>query len=95
MYLQAILSRINTNNPVDDIWALVERGRGDTTKQAKDEPCRFCGNICGSWKKLTVHLAKHMEQISMPILPLVEQKLINIDTIVNPIVEIPEHLRKL
>ncbi|KAF2109429.1 hypothetical protein BDV96DRAFT_235818 [Lophiotrema nucula] len=74
----------------DDIWTLVERCRRDTTKQPKDEPCRFCGNICNSWKKLTVHLAKHMEQISMPILPLVEQKQMNADTIISPVVEIPE-----
>lgn len=58
----------------DDIWMIVDRCRGDTTKQPQDEACRFCGNICSTWKKLTVHLAKHMEQISMPILPLIEAK---------------------
>jgi hypothetical protein len=78
----------------DDIWAIVERCRRDTTKQPKDEPCRFCGNICNSWKKLTVHLAKHMEQISMPILPLVEQKILNADTIISPVQELPDS-RKL
>lgn len=78
------------NSDTDDIWSLVERCRRDTTKLPKDEPCRFCGNICNSWKKLTVHLAKHMEQISMPILPLVEQKLMNADTIISPVVEMPE-----
>lgn len=78
----------------DDIWAIVERCRRDTVKQPKDEPCRFCGNICSSWKKLTVHLAKHMEQISMPILPLVNQKQLNADSIISPIVELPES-RKL
>ncbi|KAF2831656.1 hypothetical protein CC86DRAFT_431547 [Ophiobolus disseminans] len=78
----------------DDIWAIVERCRRDTTKQPKDEPCRFCGNICVSWKKLTVHLAKHMEQISMPILTLVEQKQLNADSIISPVVEMPES-RKL
>ncbi|KAF2682431.1 hypothetical protein K458DRAFT_405699 [Lentithecium fluviatile CBS 122367] len=78
----------------DDIWGLVARCRRDTTKQPKDEPCRFCGNICTTWKKLTVHLAKHMEQISMPILPLVEQKQMNADTIISPVVEMPEN-RKL
>jgi hypothetical protein len=77
----------------EDIWALVEKCRRDTTKQPKDEPCRFCGNICNSWKKLTVHLAKHMEQISMPILPLVEQKQMNADTIISPVVERPEQAR--
>ncbi|KAF1932144.1 uncharacterized protein M421DRAFT_98353 [Didymella exigua CBS 183.55] len=78
----------------DDIWAVVERCRRDTTKQPKDEPCRFCGNVCNSWKKLTVHLAKHMEQISMPILPLVEQKILNADTIISPVQEPPDS-RKL
>lgn len=79
---------------IDDIWSLVARCRRDTTKLPKDEPCRFCGNICATWKKLTVHLAKHMEQISMPILPLVEQKQMNADTIISPVVEMPE-TRKL
>jgi hypothetical protein len=83
-----------SNSRLDDIWAIVERCRRDTTKQPKDEPCRFCGNICTTWKKLTVHLAKHMEQISMPILTLVEQKQLNADSIISPVVEMPES-RKL
>ncbi|KAF2750558.1 hypothetical protein M011DRAFT_392866, partial [Sporormia fimetaria CBS 119925] len=78
----------------EDIWSLVDKCHRDTMKQPKDEPCRFCGNICNSWKKLTVHLAKHMEQISMPILPLVEQKQMNADTIISPVVELPDS-RKL
>ena len=56
-----------------DIWALIDTCRKDTTKNADEEPCRFCGNICGSWKKLTVHLAKHLEQISLPVLGLLQQ----------------------
>lgn len=83
-----------TDTCIDDIWGLVARCRRDTTKQPKDEPCRFCGNICTSWKKLTVHLAKHMEQISMPILPLVDQKQISSDTVISPVIEMPE-TRKL
>lgn len=75
----------SSGDPSDHVWKLVESCRHDTTKQPKDEPCRFCGNICNSWKKLTVHLAKHMEQISMPVLPLVEQKQIHADTIISPI----------
>lgn len=58
----------------DDVWQLVERCRKDASKHPKDESCKFCGNICNTWKKLTVHLAKHMEQISMPVLPLIDQK---------------------
>ncbi|KAF2850668.1 hypothetical protein T440DRAFT_81841 [Plenodomus tracheiphilus IPT5] len=84
----------STSTDQDDIWSIVERCRRDTTKQPKDEPCRFCGNICNSWKKLTVHLAKHMEQISMPILTLVEQKQLHADSIISPVVEMPEN-RKL
>ncbi|KAI9852620.1 MAG: hypothetical protein M1838_000068 [Thelocarpon superellum] len=57
----------------DDDWALVEQCRTETSKSARDEPCKFCGNVCGSWKKLTVHLARHMEQLSLPILDLVAQ----------------------
>jgi hypothetical protein len=64
---------------IDDVWALVERCHKEATKQPKDEPCKFCGNICSSWKKLTVHLAKHMEQISMPVLALIEQKRVTTD----------------
>jgi hypothetical protein len=67
---------------LDDVWALVDKCRKDSPKQPKDEPCKFCGNICTSWKKLTVHLAKHMEQISMPVLPLVERQKAS-DTIMN------------
>lgn len=58
----------------EDVWALVERCRRDASKHPRDEPCKFCGNICNTWKKLTVHLAKHMEQISMPVLALIDQK---------------------
>ncbi|RDI89477.1 hypothetical protein Vi05172_g346 [Venturia inaequalis] len=58
----------------DDIWALVEKCHHESTKQPQDEPCKFCGNVCTTWKKLTVHLAKHMEQISMPVLGLVDLK---------------------
>jgi hypothetical protein len=83
-----------TDIGTEDIWAIVESCRRDAVKQPKNEPCRFCGNICTSWKKLTVHLAKHMEQISMPILPLVSQKQLNADSIISPIVELPES-RKL
>ncbi|KAL9085371.1 MAG: hypothetical protein Q9165_007662 [Trypethelium subeluteriae] len=56
-----------------DIWELIDSCKQDTTQNAEEEPCRFCGNICSSWKKLTVHLAKHLEQISLPVLGLLEQ----------------------
>ena len=74
-----------TDDSVDIVWRLVEQCRHDTPKNPKEEPCKFCGNICNSWKKLTVHLAKHMEQISMPILHVINQQNISSDTIISPI----------
>ncbi|KAH8433646.1 putative C2H2 finger domain protein [Aspergillus melleus] len=64
----------NREREIEQLWDLVERCRHDTPKSPKEEPCRFCGNICSSWKKLTVHLAKHMEQIAMPVLGLVNER---------------------
>ncbi|KAL4802896.1 hypothetical protein BDV18DRAFT_145770 [Aspergillus unguis] len=65
---------ITREQDVKRLWALVEECRYDTTKNPKDEPCRFCGNVCANWKKLTVHLAKHMEQLAIPILGLVDER---------------------
>ena len=70
---------------IDQVWRLVEECRHETPKNPKDEACKFCGNVCNSWKKLTVHLAKHMEQISMPVLNIVEQKPVTPETIISPI----------
>lgn len=86
-------SSIVANSFTDNIWTMVDSCRRDTNKQPKDEPCRFCGNICTSWKKLTVHLAKHMEQISMPILPIVEKRHLDADSIISPVVEFSESRR--
>ncbi len=55
-----------TPNADDQIWKLVDACRHETAKSPKDEPCKFCGNYCNNWKKLTVHVAKHMESIAMP-----------------------------
>ena len=74
-----------SNEEIDQVWKLVEECRHETPKNPKDEACKFCGNICNSWKKLTVHLAKHMEQISMPVLGVVKQKEVTPDTIISPI----------
>jgi len=78
---------------VDKVWALVEDCRHDTKKLPREEACKFCGNVCNSWKKLTVHLAKHMEQISMPVLRLVEQQDLTLNTIISPIEQqrMPQH----
>ena len=70
---------------LDQVWRLVDECRHETLKDPKDEPCKFCGNICNSWKKLTVHLAKHMEQISMPVLNITKAKEVTPETIISPI----------
>ncbi|OJJ46283.1 hypothetical protein ASPZODRAFT_133311 [Penicilliopsis zonata CBS 506.65] len=57
-----------------ELWHMVDRCRHESPKNPRNEPCRFCGNVCSSWKKLTVHLAKHMEQIAMPVLRMVEER---------------------
>ena len=68
----------------DGVLKMVEACHVVTTKTAHDEPCRFCGNVCTSWKKLTVHLAKHLEQIGAPVLALVMQKDVTPDTYFEP-----------
>lgn len=75
----------DSNDEIDQVWKLVEDCRHETEKNPKDEACKFCGNVCNSWKKLTVHLAKHMEQISMPVLGVVKQKEVTPETIISPI----------
>ena len=77
--------------PEDKVLNMVDTCRYETTSSAMDEPCRFCGNVCNSFKKLTVHLARHMEQISMPVLDLVKQKDVTPDTIISPIdIKLPQ-----
>ncbi|KAI4126869.1 MAG: hypothetical protein LQ338_003513 [Usnochroma carphineum] len=70
---------------LDQVWRLVDECRHETPKNPRDEPCKFCGNVCNSWKKLTVHLAKHMEQISMPVLQIAKANEVTPETIISPI----------
>lgn len=55
---------------VEQLWQMVEECRHNTEKPPQSEPCRFCGNVCSEWGKLSVHLAKHLEQLAMPVLRL-------------------------
>ncbi|MCJ1282640.1 hypothetical protein MMC26_001965 [Xylographa opegraphella] len=71
-------------SPQDRIVRMVDSCRAETNKTTAEEPCRFCGNVCANWKKLTVHLARHMEQISAPVLELVKQKDVTPTTVVSP-----------
>jgi hypothetical protein len=73
----------------DPTWQKVESCHIETSQTSHGEPCRFCGKTFPTWKKLTVHLAKHMEQISLPVLRLVARKPVEADTIISPIQDPP------
>lgn len=55
------------------LWSQVDECRHETKERPESEPCRFCGNISNDWRKLMVHLARHLEQIALPLLHLVEE----------------------
>ena len=74
---------------LDPTWQKVEQCHKETMALPQNEPCRFCGKTFPTWKKLTVHLAKHMEQISLPILKLVARKELEADTIISPVQDPP------
>lgn len=76
---------------VEPTWQKVEQCHIETPKRPQDEPCKFCGRLFPTWKKLTVHLAKHMEQISLPVLRLVAMKAKELaaDTIISPVQDPP------
>ncbi|KAI3400251.1 hypothetical protein diail_3632 [Diaporthe ilicicola] len=73
----------------DPTWQKVEKCHAETTSRPQDEPCRFCGKSLPTWKKLTVHLAKHMENMTLPVLRLVARKELEPDTIISPVQEPP------
>ncbi|KAJ5355816.1 Zinc finger C2H2 [Penicillium concentricum] len=55
---------------LERLWQMVENCRHDTAQAPQEEPCRFCGNVCNEWRKLSVHLGKHLEQLALPVLRL-------------------------
>lgn len=63
----------------DRVLEIVDDCHKTTKKQPAQEECRFCGKVCQTWKKLTVHLARHMESISLPVLDLISD-----DSVVPP-----------
>jgi hypothetical protein len=73
----------------EQVWVMVRSCHHETKAQPQDEPCKFCGKVLTSWKKLTVHLAKHMEHISLPVLRLVEQQSVDANTIISPVEPLP------
>lgn len=55
------------------LWTIVDECRHERDPMASKEPCRFCGNVFGSWKKLASHTSKHMELLAMSVLAVVNQ----------------------
>ncbi|KAJ6077324.1 uncharacterized protein N7446_000260 [Penicillium canescens] len=53
------------------LWEIVEQCHRE--EPSHEERCQFCGDSLGSWKKLMVHLGKHMEELAMPVLEMVNQ----------------------
>ncbi|TVY55193.1 hypothetical protein LCER1_G003902 [Lachnellula cervina] len=66
-------------------WRMLEQCHHETQNRPQDEPCKFCGRSFATWKKLTVHLAKHMEHISLPVLNLVAVRNVDANTIISPV----------
>ena len=87
--VQKTKAAIKKSNSVDPAWDMLERCHHDTANKPQGEPCKFCGRAFNSWKKLMVHHAKHMEQISLPILRLVEAASVDANTIISPIDQNP------
>jgi hypothetical protein len=73
----------------DPTWRKAEMCHQWTNKRPEEEPCCFCGKTFSHWKELTVHLAKHMEHISLPILRLLARKDLVADSIISPVQALP------
>jgi hypothetical protein len=86
MKTKAAIKRAGGQDPT---WQKVEKCHAETTSRPQDEPCRFCGKSLPTWKKLTVHLAKHMENMTLPVLRLVARRELEPDSIISPVQEPP------
>ena len=69
---QKTKAAIKKANSMDPAWEMLERCHHETLTKPQSEPCKFCGKTFNTWKKLMVHYTKHMEQICLPVLRLVE-----------------------
>ncbi|KAJ5092190.1 Zinc finger C2H2 [Penicillium alfredii] len=67
------------------LWRMIDTCRLETEQTPRREPCRFYGQVCGSWKKLTVHFGKNMEQLALPVLELAKQSVASSGMHVNPV----------
>ncbi|KAF3914744.1 hypothetical protein AA313_de0209610 [Arthrobotrys entomopaga] len=67
------------DDEANKLWEIVTACYKETKSKPTSEPCRFCGCRLQSWKKLTVHLARHMEAISLPVITLIGE-----DAVLSP-----------
>jgi hypothetical protein len=86
---QKTKAAIKKSGSADPAWEMLERCHHDTPYKPQNEPCKFCGRAFNSWKKLMVHHAKHMEQITLPVLRLVESATVDQNTVISPIDQNP------
>jgi hypothetical protein len=74
----------------DKVWQLVDSCRFETKTQAKRQKSASSVTISAAAEKnLTVHPAKHMDQIAMPALELVNQREVSPDAIISPLSRAP------
>lgn len=85
---QKTKAAIKKAHGTEPAWIMLEQCHHETLNKPQDEPCKFCGKSFNTWKKLTVHLAKHMEHISLPILRLVDLRNVDANTIISPVEQI-------
>ena len=85
---QKTKAAIKKAHGTEPAWIMLEQCHHETQNKPQDEPCKFCGKSFNTWKKLTVHLAKHMEHISLPILQLVDLRNVDANTIISPVEQI-------
>ena len=69
----------------EEVWRLLNVCHFEQGGRPREEVCKFCGNVCNTWKKVSSHLGKHMEQIALPVLQLVERCEVSSDTVISPI----------
>ena len=85
---QKTKASIKKARDTEPVWNMLEQCRHETKNKPQDEPCKFCGKSFNTWKKLTVHLAKHMELISLPVSRLVASRIVDANTIISPVEQI-------
>ena len=57
-------------NDQDVMVNRTESCRHETTKDPRHEPCRFCARVFNTWRNLSSHLARHLEDIALPLIGL-------------------------